>query len=363
MAGIDITPDAQGKVRDLYDLGDRLLLVATDRISAFDYILEDEIPHKGQVLTQLSKFWFNLLDGVVENHLISTDVADLPEQFQPYADYLRGRFMLVRKADMFPAECIVRGYLAGSGLKEYNREGTVCGIELPEGLVNSSKLPEPIFTPSTKAEIGDHDENISFERCAELIGDDDATALRDLALAVYTAARDHAAARGVIIADTKFEFGVIDGKIILADEPVSALDVTIQAQILELMRSLQKEFGMSILFITHDLGTVANMCDNVAVMYLGQIVEYGTVRQIFHDPRHPYTKGLLRSLPKMDQNRGDKLFVIDGVVPLPVDLPPSCGFHDRCPSRIEGVCACRDIAEYEAEPGHMVRCALMEEKG
>ena len=151
--------------------------------------------------------------------------------------------------------------------------------------------------------------------------------------------------------------------LLIADEPTTALDVTIQAQILELMRSLQKEFGMSILFITHDLGTVANMCDNVAVMYLGQIVEYGTVRQIFHDPRHPYTKGLLRSLPKMDQDRGDKLFVIDGVVPLPVDLPPSCGFHERCPSRIEGVCGCRDIAEYEAEPGHMVRCALMEEKG
>lgn len=147
MAGIDITPDAQGKVRDLYDLGDRLLLVATDRISAFDYILEDEIPYKGQVLTQLSKFWFDLLDGVVENHLISTDVADLPEEFQPYADYLRGRFMLVKKADMFPAECIVRGYLAGSGLKEYNREGTVCGIELPQGLVNSSKLPEPHLHP------------------------------------------------------------------------------------------------------------------------------------------------------------------------------------------------------------------------
>lgn len=218
MTGIDITPDAQGKVRDLYDLGDKLLLVATDRISAFDYVLDDEIPCKGQVLTQLSKFWFELLDGVVDNHLISTDVADLPEQFQPYADYLRGRFMLVKKAEMFPVECIVRGYLAGSGLKEYQREGTVCGIALPEGLVNSSKLPEPIFTPSTKAEIGDHDENISFERCAELIGDDDAAALRDLALAVYTAARDHAAARGVIIADTKFEFGVIDGKVILADE-------------------------------------------------------------------------------------------------------------------------------------------------
>ena len=218
MSGIDIKPDAQGKVRDLYDLGDKLLLVATDRISAFDYILEDEIPHKGAVLTQISVFWFELLDGVVENHLISTDVADLPERFQPYADYLRDRFMLVRKAEMFPVECIVRGYLAGSGLKEYNREGTVCGIQLPEGLVNSSKLPEPIFTPSTKAEIGDHDENISFERCAEIIGAEDAAALRDLSLKVYTAARDHAESRGIIIADTKFEFGRLNGQIILADE-------------------------------------------------------------------------------------------------------------------------------------------------
>ena len=218
MAGIDIKPDAQGKVRDLYDLGDKLLLVATDRISAFDYILQDEIPHKGEVLTRISCFWFELLDGVVENHLVSTDVADLPDQFQPYADYLRGRFMLVRKAEMFPVECIVRGYLAGSGLKEYQREGTVCGIELPTGLVNSSKLPEPIFTPSTKAEIGDHDENISFERCAQLLGEEDATALRDLSLAVYTTARDHAADRGIIIADTKFEFGRLNGSIILADE-------------------------------------------------------------------------------------------------------------------------------------------------
>ena len=189
MTGIDIKPDAQGKVRDLYDLGDKLLLVATDRISAFDYILEDEIPHKGAVLTQLSCFWFELLDGVVENHLISSDVADLPEQFQPYADYLRGRFMLVKKADMFPAECIVRGYLAGSGLKEY-----------------------------PKAEIGDHDENISYERLVEIIGEDDASQLRDLALKVYTTARDHAAERGVIIADTKFEFGRLNGQIILADE-------------------------------------------------------------------------------------------------------------------------------------------------
>ena len=218
MSGIDIKPDAQGKVRDIYDLGDKLLMVATDRISAFDYILEDEIPHKGAVLTQISLFWLEQLKDVIGNHLISADVADLPEQFKPYADYLRGRFMLVKKAEMFPVECIVRGYLAGSGLKEYQKQGTVCGIQLPEGLVNSSKLPEPIFTPSTKAEIGDHDENISFERCAQILGEDAATQLRDLAIKVYSVARDHAAENGVIIADTKFEFGVIDGEIILADE-------------------------------------------------------------------------------------------------------------------------------------------------
>lgn len=218
MSGIDIKPDAQGKVRDIYDLGDKLLMVATDRISAFDYILEDEIPHKGAVLTQISLFWLEQLKDVIGNHLISADVADLPEQFKPYADYLRGRFMLVKKAEMFPVECIVRGYLAGSGLKEYQKQGTVCGIQLPEGLVNSSKLLEPIFTPSTKAEIGDHDENISFERCAEIIGEDAATQLRDLAIKVYSVARDHAAENGIIIADTKFEFGVIDGQIILADE-------------------------------------------------------------------------------------------------------------------------------------------------
>ena len=218
MTVIDIKPDAQGKVRDIYDLGDKLLMVATDRISAFDYILDNEIPNKGRVLTQLSLFWLDQMKDVIDNHLISADVADLPEQFKPYADYLDGRFMLVKKAEMFPVECIVRGSLAGSGLKEYEANGTVCGIELPAGLVNSSKLPEPIFTPSTKAEIGGHDENISFERCVELIGEENATALRDLAIKIYSLARDHAAENGIIIADTKFEFGVIDGKIVLADE-------------------------------------------------------------------------------------------------------------------------------------------------
>ena len=152
-----------------------------------------------------------------------------------------------------------------------------------------------------------------------------------------------------------------DPDLLIADEPTTALDVTIQAQILELMRSLQKEFGMSILFITHDLGIVANMCDNVAVMYLGEIVEFGSVRQIFHNPCHPYTKGLLRSLPRMDQNRDERLYIIDGVVPLPVDMHPCCGFHDRCGECLAGICDTQQIPEYEAEPGHMVRCKLMEQ--
>lgn len=218
MTEMTLRPTAQGKVRDLYDLGDTLLLVATDRISAFDYILEDEIPHKGEVLTRLSCFWFDLLSDVVDNHLISTDVDSLPEQFAPYADYLRGRFMLVRKMDMLPVECIVRGYLTGSGLASYEQDGTVCGIQLPEGLVEASKLPEAIFTPSTKAEIGDHDENISFEACTALVGHDQACALRDLSLAVYTKAADYAASRGILIADTKFEFGIADGSVVLGDE-------------------------------------------------------------------------------------------------------------------------------------------------
>ena len=218
MSVIDIEPDAQGKVRDLYDLGDRLLVVASDRISAFDYILEDEIPHKGQVLTQLSCFWFKLLDGVIENHLISADVADLPERLKPYADALEGRFMLVKKADMYPIECIVRGYLAGSGLKEYQAQGTGCGIELPGGLVNSSKLETPIFTPSTKAEFGFHDENISVARAAEIVGAEVEEQVEKAALAIYERARQYAASRGIIVADTKFEFGFVDGKLRLIDE-------------------------------------------------------------------------------------------------------------------------------------------------
>lgn len=221
MTRIDIKPNAQGKVRDLYDLGDSLLLVASDRISAFDYILKDEIPYKGQVLTQLSCFWLERLSDVIDNHLISADVADLPEQFKPYADYLEGRFMLVKKAQMFPVECVVRGYLAGSGYAEYQEKGTVNGIELPCGLRNSEKLPEPIFTPSTKAEVGDHDEAIDFACCVEILGEEDAVALRDLAIKIYTTAAEYAAQRGVIIGDTKFEFGMVDGKIILADEVIT----------------------------------------------------------------------------------------------------------------------------------------------
>ena len=193
MNPITMAPTAQGKVRDLYDLGDRLLLVATDRISAFDYVLKDEIPYKGQVLTQLSCFWFELLDGVVENHLVSSDVADLPEEFKPWSEYLRGRFMLVKKAQMFPIECIVRGYLTGSGFKDYLKTGTVCGIELAGGLENSAKLPTTLYTPSTKAEIGDHDENIDFDRSAALLeknfpgrGEEYARTIRDGTLALYS---------------------------------------------------------------------------------------------------------------------------------------------------------------------------------
>lgn len=211
-------PDSQGKVRDLYDLGDKLLLVASDRISAFDFVLPDTIPFKGEVLTKLSMFWFELLADVVPNHLLSADIADLPEQFAPHAKSLAGRFMLVKKAKVFPVECIVRGYLAGSGLKEYREKGTVCGIELPTGLVESSRLDDPIFTPSTKAEIGGHDENIGFEQMVAIVGAEAAHELRDKTIAVYNTAREHAASRGIIIADTKFEFGMIDGQITLVDE-------------------------------------------------------------------------------------------------------------------------------------------------
>lgn len=218
MAAMGKRPDSQGKVRDIYDCGDSLLMVASDRISAYDFILPDEIPYKGEILTRISAFWFNKFADILPNHVISLDPATYPAEYAEYADYLLGRSMLVKKATTVPIECIVRGYLAGSGKKTYDENGTVCGIKLPEGLTEASKLPEPIFTPSTKAALGDHDENISFERCAQIVGEDVAAQLRDASLAIYNAAAEYAATRGIIIADTKFEFGVIDGQIILADE-------------------------------------------------------------------------------------------------------------------------------------------------
>ncbi len=218
MTTMERRPDSRGKVRDIYDAGENLLMVATDRISAFDFILPDEIPFKGEVLNRISTFWFDKFADIVPNHLVSIDPADFPEEFAEYRDYLAGRAMLVKKAQTIPIECIVRGYLTGSGKKTYDENGTVCGIQLPEGLTEASKLPEPLFTPSTKAGIGDHDENISFERCCEIVGEDIATQIRDLSLKIYKAAAEYAATRGIIIADTKFEFGVIDGKVTLIDE-------------------------------------------------------------------------------------------------------------------------------------------------
>lgn len=218
MTTMERRPDSRGKVRDIYDAGENLLMVATDRISAFDFILPDEIPFKGEVLNRISAFWFDKFADIVPNHLVSIDPAEFPEEFAEYRDYLAGRAMLVKKAQTIPIECIVRGYLTGSGKKTYDENGTVCGIQLPEGLTEASKLPEPLFTPSTKAEIGDHDENISFERCCEIVGEDIATQIRDLSLKIYKAAAEYAATRGIIIADTKFEFGVIDGKVTLIDE-------------------------------------------------------------------------------------------------------------------------------------------------
>ena len=218
MTTMERRPDSRGKVRDIYDAGENLVMVATDRISAFDFILPDEIPFKGEVLNRISAFWFDKFADIVPNHLVSIDPADFPEEFAEYRDYLAGRAMLVKKAQTIPIECIVRGYLTGSGKKTYDENGTVCGIQQPEGLTEASKLPEPLFTPSTKAEIGDHDENISFERCCEIVGEDIATQIRDLSLKIYKAAAEYAATRGIIIADTKFEFGVIDGKVTLIDE-------------------------------------------------------------------------------------------------------------------------------------------------
>jgi phosphoribosylaminoimidazole-succinocarboxamide synthase len=206
----DLRLYARGKVRDVYEDGERLLFVATDRISAFDYILPTGIPDKGRVLTQMTLFWLDFLKNLIPNHFLSSDTSGLPPEFA-------GRSMWVRRADMFPVECVARGYLSGSGWKDYQRTGAVCGISLPPGLRESDALPEPVFTPATKAETG-HDENISIEQAGEIIGVADAARLRDLTLAIYKKASDYARTRGIIIADTKFEFGRVNGEIILADE-------------------------------------------------------------------------------------------------------------------------------------------------
>lgn len=206
-----------GKVREIFDLGDRLLLVASDRISAFDVIMPNGIPRKGEVLTQISFFWFDRFASLVPNHLLAGANDPLPKNLQPFADKVARRSMIVKKAKPLAIECIVRGYLSGSGWKEYKKSQTVCGIPLPGGLTESAELPEAIFTPSTKAEEG-HDENISFEEACKTVGTDLATQARDLSLKIYKAGRDYARQRGIIIADTKFEFGVSDGKLILIDE-------------------------------------------------------------------------------------------------------------------------------------------------
>lgn len=214
----DLDLAARGKVRDIYDLGDKLLIVTTDRISAFDVILPTGIPKKGYVLTQLSKFWFEQTKSIVKNHLITTDVNEMPEECCKYADILNGRSMLVEKADPFPVECVVRGYITGSGWKDYLKTRKVCGIELPGNLKESQKLEPPIFTPATKAEIGDHDENISFDKMVDIVGKDNANKLKELTISIYEFARDLALKKGIIIADTKMEFGVKNGEIILIDE-------------------------------------------------------------------------------------------------------------------------------------------------
>jgi phosphoribosylaminoimidazole-succinocarboxamide synthase len=214
----DLQLHASGKVRDVYRIDeDRLLFVATDRISAFDYVLATGIPHKGRVLTQISLFWFDFLKDIVPNHFITADVNQYPEKVKKYADQLRGRSMLVKRGDMFPVECVVRGYLSGSGWKEYKTSGKVCGIDLPAGLKESDKLPEPIFTPATKESTG-HDINISFEQMVKIVDPEQSRRLRDVSLQLYTKAAEYALQKGIIIADTKFEFGITPEGITLADE-------------------------------------------------------------------------------------------------------------------------------------------------
>lgn len=213
-----LAPVKRGKVRDIYDLGDNLLIIATDRISAFDVVLPNGIPDKGLVLTSLSEFWFKMMEEIVPHHLISTDIADFPKECHPYADQIEGRSMLVKKAKPLPVECIVRGYLAGSGWKEYCSTGKICGVSLPAGLKESEKLPDPIFTPSTKAEEGKHDINITYETMKEMVGADIAGQVKDLSIAIYSRGRELSKSHEIIIADTKLEFGILDEKVILIDE-------------------------------------------------------------------------------------------------------------------------------------------------
>jgi phosphoribosylaminoimidazole-succinocarboxamide synthase len=212
----------RGKVRDIYDLGDQLLIVATDRISAFDVVMANGIPYKGIVLTQISLFWFDFLSDVVEHHLVSADVQDFPEPYCHHGQDLAGRSMLVKKVDVLPVECVVRGYLAGSGWKEYKSNGTICGQKLPAGLRQCDKLPQPVFTPATKAERGTHDENISFQRCVDIIGKEHARYVCDKSIEIFNKASTYAESKGLILADTKFEWGVSDGKIILIDEVLTS---------------------------------------------------------------------------------------------------------------------------------------------
>jgi phosphoribosylaminoimidazole-succinocarboxamide synthase len=208
----------RGKVRDIYDLGDKLLIVATDRISAFDVVMANGIPYKGEILTRISRFWFDFLSGQVEHHLITDDVANFPKPFCNYPQQLARRSMLVKKGEVLPVECVVRGYLAGSGWVEYKNSQTVCGQKLPAGLRQCEKLPDLLFTPATKAERGTHDENISFQHCVDIVGKKAAKFLRDRSIEVFKKASDYAESKGIILADTKFEWGRIDGRIILIDE-------------------------------------------------------------------------------------------------------------------------------------------------
>jgi phosphoribosylaminoimidazole-succinocarboxamide synthase len=208
----------RGKVRDIYDMGDSLLMISTDRLSAFDVVMNEGIPEKGRVLTRMTEFWLNQMSDIVPNHLITSDVNQYPQVCRQYADMLTGRSMLVKKAEPIMAECIVRGYISGSGWNDYKKDGSVCGIAMSPGLLESDVFPQPLFTPSTKAELGAHDENISYERMCEVVGADVGAQIRDLTIAIYTRARDIAKKRGIIIADTKLEFGMCDGQVILIDE-------------------------------------------------------------------------------------------------------------------------------------------------